>query len=149
MLRFGGSALQLLRGLKVPSGASQNLTIHLILRSYSRGSICSGRQGHKFRITSLPSHSTKNRGEVSAPGGTSNARVQRRRTGRVQSEKARRKNPRHHRGGRRHGGLLGARPDQSLSLPSLRDRNLFLLRGWRREAHEGRILDAEDGSLRD
>jgi hypothetical protein len=33
MLRFGGSALQLLRGLKVPSGASQNLTIHLILRS--------------------------------------------------------------------------------------------------------------------
>jgi hypothetical protein len=34
MLRFGGSALQQSRGLKLPSGASQNLTIHLIPRSF-------------------------------------------------------------------------------------------------------------------
>src|SRR5579862_8367707 len=52
----------------------------------------------------------------------------------------------HHRGRRRHGGLLGARPDQPQSLPPARHRDLFLLRRRRHHAHAG--TDHRSGARR-
>src|SRR5262249_25231981 len=72
--------------------------------------------------------------EPRAPGAL-HAGLQPCRRGRVRSQETRRENPRAHRRRRRYRRLLGARPDQSLSLSPRRDRNLFLLFRRRRDAH--------------
>ena len=65
----------------------------------------------------------------------------------MESEAPRREDPRQGRRGRRHGRMLGAGPDQPLSLPSARDRDLFLLQGRRQDAHAERTIDVVPGSF--